>query len=40
MAAEQTLLVNSITIELEGLLTGVQNLVIGPMGKVILKYVY
>lgn len=37
MSAEQYLFVNNITIELEGTLTGVENLVIGPRGKVILK---
>ncbi|KAK3576663.1 hypothetical protein CHS0354_004948 [Potamilus streckersoni] len=37
MRAEKTLLINSITLEMEGLLSGVENLIIGPKGKVILR---
>lgn len=39
MKAEQTLTVTGITIENEGSLKGVENLVIGPNGKIILRYV-
>ena len=37
MSAEEYLFVYNITIELEGTLTGVENLVIGPQGRVIIK---
>lgn len=38
MQAEQVLTVTGITIQNEGLLRGVENLVIGPNGKIILRY--
>ena len=37
MEAEQILTVTGITIENEGSLKGVENLVIGPNGKIILR---
>lgn len=39
MLAEQVLTVTGITIENEGSLSGVENLVIGPNGVIILRYV-
>lgn len=39
MLAEQELTVTGITIENEGALSGVENLVIGPNGVIILRYV-
>jgi hypothetical protein len=38
MNAEETLTVSGITIVNEGILSGVNNLVIGPKGKIILRY--
>ena len=38
MLAEQVLTVTGITIENEGALSGVENLVIGPNGVIILRY--
>ncbi|KAH3880038.1 hypothetical protein DPMN_003950 [Dreissena polymorpha] len=38
MLAEQTLTVKGITIENEGYLSGVEHLVIGPLGKITLRY--
>ena len=39
MLAEQVLTVTGITIENEGALSGVENLVIGPNGVIILRYI-
>jgi len=39
MLAEQTLTVKGITIENEGMLSGVEHLVIGPNGVIILRLV-
>jgi len=38
MLAEQTLTVKGITIESQGIISGVENLVIGPGGTIILRY--
>ena len=39
LKAEGVLLVNSITIELEGKLDDIEELIIGPGGKFILRYI-
>ena len=40
LQAQGVLTVNAITIELEGTLDDIDELVIGPMGNVILRYSY
>ena len=40
LQAQGVLTVNAITIELEGTLDDIDELVIGPMGNVILRYTY
>ena len=40
LQAQGVLTVNAITIELEGTLDDIDELVIGPMGNVILRYIY